>query len=141
MSHTNNEAGVCRAHTSGMFCTYTTFGSLSFKFRDIQRLSHLMIIIWQSAIPPTFCTIFLCILYIHYATARQVRSPLSCMKILVSFFVPAYNERTLMVWFLHVEKTRLLVHHYSGDGWQVLRHFSILHNVRLHLYLYGHTIF
>jgi len=39
-----------------------------------RRLSRLMGVVWQSAIPPTVCTIVLCIVYVQSITARQVAS-------------------------------------------------------------------
>jgi hypothetical protein len=32
-----------------------------------------MSVVWQSAIPPTLCTIVLCVLYVQFATAEQKR--------------------------------------------------------------------
>jgi len=34
-----------------------------------RKVSHLMTVVWQSAIPPTLCTIFLCVLYAQFAAA------------------------------------------------------------------------
>jgi len=35
-----------------------------------RKVSHLMTVVWQAAIPPTLCTIFLCVLYVQFAAAR-----------------------------------------------------------------------
>ncbi|KAI9448972.1 hypothetical protein BJY52DRAFT_1192966 [Lactarius psammicola] len=36
-----------------------------------KRLSRLTNVVWQSALPPTLCTICLCVLYVQYSTVRQ----------------------------------------------------------------------
>ncbi len=69
-----------------------------------------MTAVWKSAIPPTLCTIFLCILYIHFATAEQVRSHLH--SFIATLFFPANIYRLmimLMTWladFLKLRKKR-----------------------------------
>src|SRR5712675_605996 len=48
-----------------------------------------MTVVWQSAIPPTLCTIFLCVLYVQFATARPVCSMGSrqCANVLITRFL------------------------------------------------------
>ena len=75
-------------------------------FREIQRLSRLMTVIWQSAIPPTLCTIFLCVLYVQFATAQKVCSLLYPLHvILVPFFLSCVSWTDADDLALHMQKT------------------------------------
>ena len=72
LSDSNHEAGVRRTPTSGMFHAIGPVTLLN--FGGIQRLSHLITVMWQSAIPPTVCTVLLCSEYIRFAISWEVCS-------------------------------------------------------------------
>ncbi|KAI0000809.1 hypothetical protein BJV74DRAFT_882644 [Russula compacta] len=55
-----------------------------------RRLAHLMTVVWQSAIPPTLCTIFLSVVCIQFFSARQD--------------LASYIQKKSQLWFLVVQE-------------------------------------
>jgi len=89
--------------------------------------------VWQSALPPTLCTICVSVIYIRFSTARQVSAlpfyPCS------GFFWrlvrgSSLERRTLTTGFPFSEKIAVLADGYPGDDREALRSFAVLHDVR-----------
>ncbi|KAI9435745.1 hypothetical protein H4582DRAFT_2079345 [Lactarius indigo] len=59
----NSPSQVLRYLTQTMKRVYAT--------RIRKRISRLTNIVWQTALPPTLCTTFLCVIYVRFSTAHQ----------------------------------------------------------------------
>ncbi|KAH9064555.1 hypothetical protein EDB87DRAFT_1250478 [Lactarius vividus] len=67
-------------------------------------ISHFANIVWQSALPPTLCTICLSIFYVRYATVRQ----------------------TLTTYFPFSDKNAVMANSYPGDDREALRSLAVI---------------
>jgi hypothetical protein len=102
-----------------------------------------MTVVWRSAIPPTLCTIFLCVLYIQFATAKQVCSRLYLVHsepssififIILSFgtyrlanaddWLASYTQKKEQFWYSTIQGIVAKLY--------ILSLFSIMYGIPLH---------
>jgi len=91
-----------------------------------------MTVVWQSALPPTLCTICQCILYVQFTIATQVCPHFHSLRRDLGFFRYAFTRADADHRFSPSEKIGTVVLGYSRNGWQALRPFPLLYNVRHH---------
>jgi hypothetical protein len=91
--------------------------------------------VWQSAVPPTLCTIYLCIAYVQFSLATQVYSHLQTSARRSWDSLSACDYRVDDRLPFPTENITTMVHSYSRVDWQALSPFFPLYYVwdRSHL--------
>src|SRR6266702_3738395 len=100
---------------------------------ELQRITRLVNIVWQSALPPTLCAICTFVLYFLFSTAPRVSAPdfCPCSGFCWVLFAGAHwSDGTLTTGFPFSENSAVLVPGCPSDDWEALRSFALLHDVR-----------